>query len=995
MALRYRVASFCAALLFVLLAAPVTAQTAYTIQGSVVDETTAAPIAGVQIQVRGTGFGTLSDANGRFMLRADLTPGTYDVVFSYIGRRAVTRSVTLGTDATVALGEVRLAESALELDEIIVTGTGAATARRAIGNAVSTVTPRQLEEAPAITIDQALQGKVSGALITANTGTPGGGMSIRLRGTSSITGGAEPLFIVDGVIIDNNADQQINVGYRSNPINRLADLDPSDIERVEIIKGAAAAALYGSRANNGVVQIFTRRGRAGETRITATTRATRSDLERRVDFAMTPYNFTLAAGAVTDRFPAERFDPQGLIFRDAWGSDSHVSVSGGTADTRYYMSGGYTTQEGIMIGSAHNKLNARLNLDQNFGTRFSIAAGANYVQSNSDLVISGEQGEGGLLTAIMFTPTTVNLGEVNPETGDYVVQQTTFPNPLVVVRDWILPQNVNRFVGSAQARAIPMQDLTLEYRLGYDSYNMETRQSIPRESAWVPEGRTTSANRANMLINNDLVANLSWRAGDALGMTTSAGMNHTYQRVDQLNASARDITPLTRFVRGAIQSASQSRTELVTLGFFGQQQVAVLDRLFLTGALRVDGSSTFGSEERWQMYPKIAGSYVLSDEGFFQESALGDWLGQVRLRAALGYAGNQPPLGAAYARTPRFGTAINIDRLGLVPLAVGGNPELRPERQREVETGIDISTAGDRIGLSFTYYDQLTDDLLLSRVFAPSTGMSSMLDNVGSLSNRGIEAELNTVNVSRDNFRWSSTFIFSRNRNRVEQLEGDPFFVGYTNRVEEGHPLGVHYMPSYSRDAQGNIRFDTDGLPIIHRNADGVIERQIVGNPWPDYTASMRNSLDIGNSWTLAVLLDGQFGHEIWNQGRRIMDIFGAGPLFDEVLQACQIGQAECQAAQNRRVRLQSIWESYLEDASFVKLRELTARYTVPATVAQRVGAGGIQLELMGRNLFTWTDYTGYDPEINMFGLSTVERGTDFAVYPNAREISFGVRVNY
>jgi TonB-dependent starch-binding outer membrane protein SusC len=989
MALRYRVASLCAAMLFVLLAAPVTAQTAYTIQGSVVDETTAAPIAGVQIQVRGTGFGTLSDANGRFMLRANLTPGTYDVVFSYIGRRSVTRSVTLGTDATVALGEVRLAESALELDEIIVTGTGAATARRAIGNAVSTLTPRQLEEAPAITIDQALQGKVSGALITSNTGTPGGGISIRLRGTSSITGGAEPLFIVDGVIIDNNADQQINMGYRSNPINRLADLDPSDIERVEIIKGAAAAALYGSRANNGVVQIFTRRGRAGETRITASTRATRSDLARRIDFASTPYNISVVSGVVTDRFPVERFDPQGLIFRDGWGSDTHASVSGGSEATRYYMSAGYTQQDGIMIGSAHNKLNARLNVDQNFGTWFTLSAGANVIRSHNDMVISGEQGEGGLLTALMFTPTTIDLSAIDPVTGDFAVRATTFANPLVVVGEWQMPQVVNRFVGSMQARAIPLQNVILEYRLGYDSYNMETRQAIPRESlSTVPLGRNTSANRENMLVNNDIVGNMTWRAGDALGMTTSAGMNHTYQRVNQLNASAQDITPTTRFVRGAIQTASQARTELVTLGVFAQQQVSWQERLYLTGAVRLDGSSTFGADERWQAYPKIAASYVLSDEPFFAGSTVGDWLSQFRLRAALGYAGNQPPLSAAYSRTSRLGTAININRLGVVPQAQRGNPDLRPERQREFEAGFDLATGGDRVGLSFTFYDQLTEDLLLPRLFAPSTGVSSILDNVGTLTNRGIEAELSTVNMTRENFRWSSTAIFSRNRNRIKELEGDAYTVGYTNRVQEGQPLGVHFMSSFARDDNGQIQLDAAGLPI---NAGG----QIVGNPWPDYTASLRNSFDIGNSVTLAVLLDGQFGHELWNQGQRIMDIFGAGPLFDEVLQACQIGQEECQAAQNRRARLQSIWENYLEDASFVKLRELTARYTVPASVAQRIGAGTIQLEIMGRNLYTWTDYTGYDPEINMFGLSTVERGTDFAVYPNAREVSFGVRVNY
>ncbi|HSH44489.1 MAG TPA: TonB-dependent receptor [Longimicrobiales bacterium] len=840
-------------------------------------------------------------------------------------------------------------------------------------NSVSSVSEEEIENSPAVSIDQALQGKVAGALITANTGMPGGGISVRLRGTSSITGGAEPLYIVDGVIIDNNASQQINVGNRSNPINRLADLDPDDIARVEILKGAAAAALYGSRANNGVVQIFTKRGQAGETRISASTRATRSDLERRTTFAMTPVD--------TDGNPVERFDHQDLIFQNGWGSDTHVSVSGGAQDTRFYASASYVDQEGILIGSAHDKLNARLNLDQDFSDWLTLSAGANYIRSNTDLVIAGEQGEGGLLTAIMFTPTTVDLSEINPETGDYVVQQTTFVNPLIVDRDWELPQVVDRFVGSFQARANPLTDLTLEYRLGYDNYTMETRQSIPRGTpGGLDEGRAVSANRSNMLINNDLVGNLVWVPTSSLQMTTSAGMNHTFQQVDQLNASATDITPLTRFVRGSRQAASQSRTELVTLGVFGQQQLAWRDALYLTGALRWDASSTFGPDERWQLYPKVSGSYVLSEEQYFQDSPLGDWFGEFRIRGALGYAGNQPSLGDAYARSSRYGTAINIERQGLVPLARAGNPELRPERQREYEFGFDVATVNDRVGVSFTYYDQLTEDLLLSRVFAPSAGVGSILDNVGSLSNWGIEAELRTINMSSDNFRWTSALIFSKNENVIEELEGDDFSVGYTNRVARGHPLGVHYMIGYERDASGNIVYDGDGLPVVG-------ERQFVGNPWPDFNASFRNTFEIGSSLELGFLLDGQFGHELWNQSQRIMDIFGVGARYDQLLRG-EITQEEL----SRGI---AIWESYLEDASFVKLREASVSWEIPSTVADRIGAGTIALELLGRNLLTFTDYSGYDPEINMFGLSTVERGTDFAAFPNAREISLGIRLSY
>ncbi len=969
---RFRRFSLLMALLVGAGAAPLSAQTPYTIQGTVVADATGEGLAGAQVAIRGTSLGAITDSNGRYMIRANLEPGNYDLAFSYIGRRSAAETVVLGGDATVMVPEVRMEESALELEEIVVTGTAGPTTRRAMGNSVSTVQADQIETSPATSIDQALQGKIAGAVITSNSGMPGGGISVRLRGTSSITGGAEPLYIVDGVIIDNNASQQINVGNRSNPINRLADLSPNDIARVEVLKGAAAAALYGSRANNGVVQIFTKRGQAGDTRVQAAIRATRSDLEHRTQFAMTPVD---EAGNTV-----KRFDHQDLIFRDGWGQDMNVSVSGGAGDTRYYISTSYTDQEGILIGSAHNKLNARLNLDQSFGRWLSLSVGANYIQSNTDLIINGEQGEGGLLTAIMFTPTTVDLGAVNPETGDYVVQSTVFPNPLVVTRDWRLPQTVDRFVGSFQARSNPLMDLTMEYRLGYDTYSMETRQSIPRGSTAAPTGRAVSANRDNMLINNDLVGNYVWHPASSLQMTTSAGMNHTYQVVDQLNASATDITPLTRFVRGAVQAASQSQTELVTLGYFAQQQIDWRNALYLTGALRWDASSTFGPDERWQLYPKVGASYVVSEETYFQDSPLGDLFSEFRIRGALGYAGNQPSLGDAYARSSRYGTAINNARLGLVPLSRAGNPELRPERQREYEFGLDLGALHDRLGLSLTYYDQYTDDLLLSRVFAPSSGVGSILDNVGALSNWGIEAELNTVNMERSGFRWSSALIFSKNENVVEKLEGDPFNVGYTNRVEEGQPLGVHYMIGYERDEQGNIVYDGDNLPVQG-------DRQFVGNPWPDFAASLRNDFEIGDAITFGLLFDGQFGHELWNQSQRIMDIFDAGAKYDAVLRGDMTA-----AALSRDI---SIWESYLEDASFVKLREASLRWKVPASLSDRIGAGGMQLEVMGRNLITWTDYSGYDPEINMFGLSTVERGTDFAAFPNSRELSVGIRLDY
>lgn len=719
-----------------------------------------------------------------------------------------------------------------------------------------------------------------------------------------------------------------------------------------------------------MIQIFTKRGSAGETRVTASTRATWATRERDLPFALTPVE--------PDGTPTTRYDHQDLVFRNAWGNETSVSVSGGGDQTRFYMSGNYTKENGIMIGSANERVGGRLNVDQTIGSWLSLSAGANYTRNMTDLIINGENGNGGVLTAIVFTNTNVNLAERDPDTGEFIIRQTTFPNPLEVVEDWRSPQTVNRFVGSVQARASGEGWPTLEYRLGYDAYSMETDLFIPRGTPIEPTGSSTAVSRNQYLINNDVVASYVFGTGN-LSFTTTAGMNHTYSREQTVTAGAEDLTPTTELVRGAIQTASQNRFETATLGFYAQQQVGFDNRLFLTGALRWDASSTFGEDERWQLYPKVSGSYVVSESAWFDD-ALGSLFSEFRLRGALGYAGNQPPVGSAYARVPRYTGVTNIDRSGLVHLATAGNPNLRPERQREFELGFDAGLFNARLGVAFTYYNQYVTDLLLTRPFPPSTGYAATLDNVGELSNRGIEVQVDSRNVDSPDFGWSTTFTFSRNRNRVEKLAGNPFTEGYNNWVAEGHALGVWKLFDYARDANGNIVEDEVG-PV---RTDTTV---VMGDPNPDFQASLRNEFRIGNRLTAAVLLDGVFGHDVWNQTVRIMDLFNAGPLYDQLLRG-EITPAY-------RTRIQGITGAYLEDGTFVKLREISLSYALPETLLESIGVRSLSLELAGRNLYTFTDYSGLDPETNMFGTSTVARGTDFATYPNPRTFSFGVRAGF
>jgi TonB-linked SusC/RagA family outer membrane protein len=956
-------------------AAALHAQESYRIEGRVVDATTQRPLASVQITLEGTQQGTLSDANGNYVLAARVPAGSYTLRYMFLGREAVTRQVTLGTQLTVAVEAVALRESAVALDEIVVTGVGAPTQRRALGNAVTTVSGDLVAQAKATSIDAALAGKVPGAQIMSNSGTPGGGVSVRLRGTSSIVGGAEPLYIVDGVIIDNSSTQQINFGYRTNPSNRLADLNPADIESIEILKGAAAAALYGSRANNGVIQIFTKRGAPGSTRINVSTRATLGQLERHL-----PFNREPALDAQGRPMPV--YDHEALLFRDAWGNQTDVSVSGGADQTRFYLSAGYAHDEGIMRGASHKKLSTRLNLDQTLGTWLTVSGGANYIRSHSDLVINGENGTGGLLTALVFTPTHFNLAEKVPGTNEYVLRRAgSFPNPLEVIDFWDTPQDVSRFVGSFQARATPFTGASLEYRLGYDRYIMETSLFIPRTTPVIaPTGSSTAVTRNQYLVNNDVVGNYTWTAG-AMQLTSTVGMNHTSSNERTITAGSTDLPPVTKLVRGAVQNATQNQFETATLGFFGQQTVGFSDRLFLTGALRWDASSTFGEDERWQLYPKVSASWVLSDEPFIANSSVGGFFDNLRVRAALGFAGNQPPVGSAYARFPRYGAITNINRLGLVHLANPGNPSLKPERQREWEAGLDASFLDDRFGIAFTYYDQYVTDLLLSRPFAPSTGYGSVLDNVGELSNKGIELQLTSRQVDRAALGWSTILNFSLNRNKVVKLAGAPFTEPYNNRVTEGEPLGVWWLFDFQRDDNGGILHDANGLPLR------ATTQTIMGDPNPDFQASLRNDFRIGGNLTASVLLDGVFGHDVWNQTVRIMDQFKAGPLWER--------EARGEFPTNYTARYIAATGAYLEDGTFVKIRELSITYDIPATFTDRIGLSSAAIELGGRNLHTFTDYRGYDPETNMFGTSTVSRGTDFATYPNPRVWTFGVRASY
>ena len=985
-----------------------------SVQGRVTDAANGQPLANAQVRIEGTVLGSLSDATGAFAV-PNVPTGRRTLVARRIGYAEERRVVDVVSSAPVTV-DIAMAVSATTLGEIVVTGVATPTARRELPNTVETVSGEAVRDAPAVSaIDQALQGKIAGALISENSGQPGGGVSIRLRGTNSILGGAEPLYVVDGVIIDNNAEALVSLGANATRggaalSNRLADLDPADVERIEVLKGAAAAALYGSRANNGVIQIFTRRGRAGEARITASTEVSRGETPEKYQLVSIPIagvadSIGLPGRGIRPGQPLQRFDIQDQIFRTAYSTTQRLSLAGGANNTTYYLSGSWQDEAGIVRNNDYERLNFRGTITQQIRENFDLTVHGNIIRSKADFITEGEQTIG-VLTSIIFTPTGFNPN-FDTLTGRFPYNPVLGPNPLEILDRYEAPEELARFVGGAEGTWTPHPSLTVKYLVGIDDYRREVRfLQPPLVNSATFTGLIQNPVQFSRQFNNDLTANHIWSFSDRLRLNTGAGFRFTSNQNEVLRAAASDLPPEQTLVGGAIQSASQERSEVRTMGLFVEERVSFNERLFVTGGLNFEASSAFGEDSRWQSFPRVGASWVASEEPFF-EGGLGSAFSSLRLRAAYGETGGQPP--GAYFRFANFDNTSFSGRAGLVESTIRGNPSLKPERQREWEVGFDAGWWRERLLLEATYYDKRTTDLVLNVPLPASSGALRQFQNIGVLTNKGVELTLSTINLARPSFTWRSRLTYAANRNRIEKLtaSSDTIIVGYLNAVIEGQPIGVFYGGVYLRDANGNrVHRDTTIGSILYRNlphrlrdsvvVGGVVTsrplaNRIIGDPNPDFTLALLNTVALPRGIELSVLLDGRFGNDVANFTRRITEFFGADKIIEREIRGDTVPFTY---ARNPTGRI-NIYEEYIEDGSFVKLREVAVSIPLGGSLVSRIGAHGAAIRLAGRNLYTWTDYTGLDPEVNLFSESTVARGVDFATLPLPRTFSAGLNINF
>ncbi|QLG44067.1 SusC/RagA family TonB-linked outer membrane protein [Costertonia aggregata] len=976
--------------------------TPYSFSGNVTDQSSGIPVAGASIFIENTTTGTVTDFDGNYSFRANLEPGEYILVASYLGYSTKKIPISLGASNDV-VNDISLQEDLLSLDEVVVTGNTIGVNKRTLGNAISSVKAEDLVNNGATAVDQAISGKITGALVQQNSGDPAGGISIRLRGPATITGNSDPLYIVDGILISNSSNQLIDLG--GNAQNRLADINPNDVERIEIIKGAAAAAIYGSRASNGVVQIFTKKGKSGEPKFSFSTNVRVNELRKQIRYNDTPLAWVDPADRDNlETVPVTRFNLQDSFFGSGFGLENNLSVSGGNEKTTYYLSASHLDNEGIIVNSNFNRIGFKANITQKAFDWLDITGGFNYVRSTSnDIPNGGINSAYGAITGFLFSDNSVN--PFPDESGVYPVTSLLVPrtNPLEAVNRFDFGQKVNRFITSVGLNAKITDKLSANYTLGIDYFNQSATAFIPlNNTSTNPNGFARRSDINNFQYNSDLNLTYKTPITDDINSTTTLGGSWQYEEFDRIGITADGLPPIVETAEsGSVLAQGESRSQISYWGSFVQQSFGYKNKLYINGALRVDGASTFGENERNQLYAKASLSYILSEEDFWKNT-FGDTFNVFKIRGSWGQAGNLTALSAYQRFTVLSPDAIN-GLPSLTPSTSQGDLNIAPERQDEIEFGFDAGLFNNRLGLEFTYYKQDVTDLLLPRELAPSTGFGTRLENIGNLENEGLELLLRGTPVKTKDFSWEVTATYSKNENTVTNVAGGgQFALGgsfSTNFVIEGEPLGVFYRQYYARNNDGSLLLDAAGYPQsergnpdtgeIGRDADGQpvgsTLSKVIGDPNPDWFGSLINEFTY-KDFSFRIQLDAVQGFDIFNWNRRLLDnrLFGGGFNYGQEIAGNRLknlGQAQA-----------NIFEEFVEDGSFVKLRELAINYNIRSPFKS---VDNIRLSLVGRNLISWDSYSGWDPEINTAGQSNGVRGFDFAGVPIPRTYQFGVNVSF
>jgi len=939
------------------------------------------PLPYATITIKNSSRALVSDVNGKFVVSV---PQSAVLIVSASGFKTQTIKVENATDL-----QISLTEDVARLDEIVVTGLSTSIKRRNLANAVAVISSKELAgTAPAQTFDAALEGKIPGAYINANSGSPGGGISVKLRGVTSVYGNTQPLYVVDGVYADNSstsgglnavtsAASGGSTSNQDNPSSRIADLRAEDIENIEILKGASAAAIYGSKASGGVVIITTKRGKQGRTNIS---------LSQDVGFlkpikllgvrkftAQTAATLPGDSATLTQLFldaqsKGQIYDYEREIYdHTRFTRNTILSMNGGDEKTSFYFSVAQKDEGGIVKRTGYNNTSVRLNLDHKITDNIKIGISTNYINSSADRGLFGND-NAGVTTGIVLasTPGFVQLhADAN---GSYPNNPFASSNPLQTIALMKNNESVNRFITGANL------DVTLQKnnksitkfigRGGFDFYNLQTSVLFPGILQFQTINKGTTIQGLTKSLNTNYILSLvnTFTPSDKLSLTTSAGITQeTGDYNNLLNVATQVISGQSNVDQAGALNATQLRTKYLNGGIFIQEEAYIVDAIALTGGIRFDRSSNNGDVSKYYTYPKAGVSWNLTNMGIVKEGLFEN----IKLRAAYGQANNVPAYGSKF-------TSLGVSNItgfpGLLVNTQEGQADIKPERQTEFETGIDLSLFKGRLSFELTYYNKKIFDFLLLTTPPASSGFAQHWVNAGNLTNHGVELGMNARPVESKNIIWNTSVNFWLNRSKVTKLVVQPVQLGSVGGVL----LGTFQIEQGKSATQ-----------IIGLNGQGV---GVLGDAEPKFQMNTYNEITFLNKLSLRFLLHWKYGGQNVNV-TKLQNVFGGTSAdFDNPT------KAGFPYGVSQLMLIGSDAHQTVETSSYLRFREIGLYYTFNKLPVSYIKAIKIGASL--NNYFTITKYKSYDPEVSNFGTG-FSSGVDIDPYPSTKRAAFHVSFDF
>ncbi|MCF6407464.1 TonB-dependent receptor [Chitinophaga filiformis] len=960
-----------------------------TVKGHIQDRQGNA-LPGVSIKVKGTARGTASQPDGNFTIQA--APDAV-LELSYVGYQTQEVPVNGRTQITITMDDTKT-----DLGEVVVIGYGTQR-KRDVTTAVVSVNTKDISERPIVQTAAALQGKAAGVQVTQPSGKPGAAFSVRVRGATSVQAGNEPLYVIDGV-----------------PTTDTRDLNTNDIATITVLKDASSAAIYGARASNGVVLITTKRGRSGDAVINFNTYYGISKIGKKIDvLGPTQYNDLMREMGFTVTTPTTTTNWLDEVFQTGHNQNYQLSASGGSEKSQYFISGAYTKDDGMVKPARYNRRVFRANLDNQLKPWMKLTTNISYSNVDlKDLKDNDNAGRNAAILGALNAPPIIGIYETDADGHRrYTMNpyKSGWDNPLAAIEGPTQGTKDNRVLGNAALDITPIKELRFRSNYGVDytnhkyDYYLDYIMTTPGRN---DHGYATSQryNTLTWLWENTVNYDKTWNKHSisALGGVTTQKNNY-----DETNQTGRDFPadPTVKTLNAANQITGDTKeSQWFLMSYLGRIMYNYDSRYLLTANFRADGSSKLDKKHKWGYFPSVSAGWRISAEPFMKDvKAISD----LKLRAGWGQNGNVEGLSPyaslglnSFARqtptNPLSGPAI-------LPPDGAPNPDLKWETTTQTNVGIDLSLFDSRLTFSADAYIKKTDDLLLNVKLPDLAGYDYITRNSGKLENKGLEFLVSSVNVDKKDFRWTTDFNIAFNRNRITALELSDvyYFAGVENRdniitLREGLPLGTFYgYISEGVDPQtGNIVYKDV-------NGDGKVtptDRTVIGNAQPDFTYGMNNNLSYKN-WSLSFLLQGSQGNDVFNASR--METEG---MYDSKNQSTEVlrrwttpGQVtDIPRATNGDVTNSRTSSRFVENGSFLRMKSATLSYTLPQSALSTLHLSRLMIYATAQNLFTITNYKGFDPEVNAFASNAangVTLGIDYGTYPVARTFILGLNLSF